>query len=88
MMFKEMKFGRVDILWLESNLLCLTRKIRIRLDQSVVYPCCVGRRRRSTEPTGALKGGMKPPHESKALIDGPKISDFVLAISKTRNEDA
>jgi hypothetical protein len=68
-----------------SNLLCLTRKIRIRLDQSVVYPCCVGR---STEPTGVLKGGMQPPHESKALIDGPKISDFALAISKTRNENA
>lgn len=37
-----------------------------------------------TEPTGVLKGGMQPPQDSKALIDGPKIS----TISKTRNENA
>ena len=37
-----------------------------------------------TEPTGILKSGMQPPQESKALIDGPKISDFAFSPFETR----
>ena len=40
-----------------------------------------------TEPTGVLKSGMQPLQESKALIDGPKISDFAFSPFETRNEN-
>ena len=59
MMFKEMKSGRVDILWLESNLPCLTRKIRIRLDQSVFILAIWEEGEDPTEPAGVLKGGLR-----------------------------
>jgi hypothetical protein len=31
-----------------------------------------------TEPTSVLGGGMQPPQDSKALIDGPKISRLCI----------
>jgi hypothetical protein len=69
----------------ESNLLCLARKIRIRIDQSV-FILAVGED--PTEPIGVLKSDMQPLQESKALLTGPKISDFALAISKQGTKNA
>jgi hypothetical protein len=68
----------------ESNLLCLARKIRIRIDQSVFILAVWKEGEDPTEPIGVLKSDMQPLQESKALLTGPKISDFALAISKQR----
>jgi hypothetical protein len=67
---------------------CVLRaKIRIRLDQSVFILAVWEEGEDPTEPTGVLKSGMQPPQESKALIDGPKISDFAFSPFETRNEN-
>jgi hypothetical protein len=73
-MIKEMRFGRVDILWPKSQFPCPARRIRIR----TVFILAVWEEAK----IGVLKSRMQTLTGASGVIDTPKISDFVLAISK------
>jgi hypothetical protein len=75
-MFKEMKFGRVDILWPKANFRVLRAESGSELCSSLLF----GKEakispRRSKKPNADATG-------VSGVIDTPKTSDFALAISK------